>query len=86
LSGKGLPENCNDYLAQWHKLEQKVITGNLWCGRHVLVIDGTSVSMPDIFLNQKLILNPAVKQLAVAFLLLKIEPYSVSQALPYLIS
>lgn len=34
------------------KLEQKVTTGNLWCGRHVLVIDGTSVSMPDTFLNQ----------------------------------
>ena len=35
-----------------HNLEQKVTSQHLWCGRHVKVIDGTSVSMPDTFLNQ----------------------------------
>jgi hypothetical protein len=33
-------------------LEDKVTTEDLWCGRHVKVIDGSSVSMPDTVENQ----------------------------------
>ena len=34
-------------------LEEQVRNEHLWCGRHVKVIDGTSVSMPDTVSNQK---------------------------------
>ena len=34
-------------------LEEQVRNKHLWCGRHVKVIDGTSVSMPDTVPNQK---------------------------------
>lgn len=33
-------------------LENKTTTERLWCGRHVKVVDGSSVSMPDTPLNQ----------------------------------
>ncbi len=34
------------------KLEYKTTKAHLWCGRHVLVVDGSTVSMPDPHLNQ----------------------------------
>jgi len=34
-------------------LEKKISSENLWCGRHVKVIDGSTVSMPDTPENQK---------------------------------
>lgn len=34
-------------------LEQKIKKEHLWCGRHVKVIDGSTVSMPDTQENQK---------------------------------
>ncbi|EKF04507.1 putative transposase [Tolypothrix sp. PCC 7601] len=34
-------------------IEEKVTTEHLWCGRNVLVIDGSTVSMPDTAENQK---------------------------------
>ncbi len=34
-------------------LEEKATAEYLWCGRHVKVIDGSSVSMPDTVENQK---------------------------------
>lgn len=34
-------------------LEEKVTTEDLWCGRNVKVIDGSTVSMPDTVENQK---------------------------------
>ena len=34
-------------------LSEKVTTEYLWCGRHVKVIDGSTVSMPDTVENQK---------------------------------
>jgi len=40
-------ESAIDYLVQSHKLGKKVTTEHLWCGRHVKVIDGSTVSMPD---------------------------------------
>jgi hypothetical protein len=33
-------------------LEKKATTEHLWCGRHVFVVDGSTVSMPDTPLNQ----------------------------------
>ncbi|WP_375470265.1 hypothetical protein [uncultured Nostoc sp.] len=35
------------------RLEEKVGTEYLWCGRNVLVIDGSTVSMPDTVENQQ---------------------------------
>lgn len=54
------------------KLEQKVITKNLWCGRHVLVIDGTSVSMPDTFSNQLAYPQPSSQAVGCGFPIAKI--------------
>ncbi len=34
-------------------LEKQVTSEHLWCGRHVKVIDGSTVSMPDTPLNQE---------------------------------
>jgi hypothetical protein len=34
-------------------LEKKATTEHLWCGRHVKVIDGSTVSMPDTPENQE---------------------------------
>lgn len=34
------------------QLEHKTTNENLWCGRHVLVVDGSTISMPDTPLNQ----------------------------------
>lgn len=33
-------------------LEKKTAPEHLWCGRHVKVVDGSTVSMPDTLLNQ----------------------------------
>lgn len=33
-------------------LEKKTSVEHLWCGRHVKVVDGSTVSMPDTSLNQ----------------------------------
>ncbi len=34
-------------------IEKQVSSDHLWCGRHVKVIDGSTVSMPDTSMNQK---------------------------------
>lgn len=34
------------------KLERKTTKEHLWCGRHVKVVDGSTVSMPDTLKNQ----------------------------------
>lgn len=34
-------------------LEKKTTNEHLWCGRHVKVVDGSTVSMPDTALNQE---------------------------------
>lgn len=51
---KRLPERLLQQLfgTVAHNLEQKVTSQHLWCGRHVKVIDGTTVSMPDTSCNQ----------------------------------
>lgn len=51
---KRLPEKLLQQLFSTvgQNLEQKATPQHLWYGRHVLVIDGTTVSMPDTCLNQ----------------------------------
>jgi hypothetical protein len=64
-------------------LEQKVITGNLWCGRHVLVIDGSTVSMPDTLLNQKAYPQHSSQAVGCGFPIAKIGAlFSIAKALP----
>ncbi len=46
-----LLENLFSQAAQ--NIEEKVTREHLWCGRKVLVIDGSTVSMPDTVDNQK---------------------------------
>lgn len=53
-------------------LEQKVTTEHLWCGRHVLVIDGSTISMPDTLLNQKAYPQPSNQALGCGFPIAKI--------------
>ncbi|MFN6496324.1 MAG: IS4 family transposase [Nostoc sp. DedQUE01] len=50
-----LPENLLEKLFNYsaQSLEEKVTQEHLWHGRNVLVIDGSSVSMPDTVENQK---------------------------------
>ncbi|MEJ6480691.1 IS4 family transposase [Nostoc punctiforme UO1] len=45
-----LLENLFNYSTQI--LEEKVTPEHLWCGRNILVIDGSTVSMPDTIENQ----------------------------------
>lgn len=58
---KRLPENLLQRLfcqvAQG--LENQVTSEYLWCGRHVKVIDGSTVSMPDTPVNQKAYPQPS---------------------------
>ena len=51
---KRLPEKLLQQLfgTAGRNLEEKVTSQHLWCGRHVKVIDSTTVSMPDTCLNQ----------------------------------
>ena len=53
-------------------LEQKVTTQHLWCGRHVKVIDGTTVSMPDTCLNQLAFPQPTNQSSGCGFPIAKI--------------
>jgi hypothetical protein len=53
-------------------LEQKVTTQHLWCDRHVLVIDGSTISMPDTLLNQKAYPQPSSQAFGCGFLIAKI--------------
>lgn len=49
-----LPENLLQRLFSnvGQKLENQVRPEYLWCGRHVKVVDGSTISMPDTPLNQ----------------------------------
>jgi hypothetical protein len=53
-------------------LSQKVTTEQLWCGRNVLVIDGSTVSMPDTALNQKAYPQPKTQKAGCGFPIAKI--------------
>ena len=69
-----LPENLLQRLFSTvaKNLEQKVTTQNLWCGRHVLVIDGSTISMPDTLLNQKAYPQPSSQAFGCGFPIAKI--------------
>lgn len=54
------------------KLEQQVSPEQLWCGRHVKVIDGSTVSMPDTPMNQKAYPQPSSQAEGCGFPLAKI--------------
>jgi hypothetical protein len=53
-------------------LSEKVATENLWCGRNVKVIDGSSVSMPETIENQKAYPQPKSQKLGCGFPIAKI--------------
>jgi len=53
-------------------LEKQVTTDHLWCGRHVKVVDGSTVSMPDTPLNQKAYPQPSSQAAGCGFPLAKI--------------
>ncbi len=54
------------------KLEEKVVSEYLWCGRHVKVIDGSTVSMPDTVENQKAYPQPKSQKPGCGFPIAKI--------------
>ena len=53
-------------------LEEKVTTENLWCGRNVKGIDGSTVSMSDTTENQKAYPQPSSQKLGCGFPIAKI--------------
>ncbi len=53
-------------------LEEKVTTEYLWCGRNVLVIDGSTVSMPDTLENQEAYPQPKSQKAGCGFPIAKI--------------
>ncbi|MFN6455600.1 MAG: IS4 family transposase [Nostoc sp. EfeVER01] len=69
-----LPETLLQKLFQQsgQKLEQKVTTEYLWCGRNVKVIDGSTVSMPDTLENQKVYPQPSTQASGCGFPIAKI--------------
>jgi hypothetical protein len=69
-----LPENLLQRLFSTvaQNLEQKATTEHLWCGRHVLVIDGSTISMPDTLLNQKAYPQPSSQAFGCGFPIAKI--------------
>jgi hypothetical protein len=53
-------------------LEEKVTAEHLWCGRHVKVIDGSTVSMPDTIQNQSAYPQPKTQKAGCGFPIAKI--------------
>jgi len=53
-------------------LENQVTSEHLWCGRHVKVIDGSTVSMPDTCVNQKAYPQPSSQAEGCGFPIAKI--------------
>ncbi|WP_265276716.1 IS4 family transposase [Nostoc sp. KVJ3] len=54
------------------RLEEKVGTEHLWCGRNVMVIDGSTVSMPDTIENQEEYPQPKTQKPGCGFPIAKI--------------
>jgi hypothetical protein len=54
------------------ELEKQVTSEHLWCGRHVKVIDGSTVSMPDTPSNQKAYPQPSTQASGCGFPIAKI--------------
>lgn len=53
-------------------IEEKVTVKHLWCGRHVKVIDGSTVSMPDTVENQEVYPQPKTQKAGCGFPIAKI--------------
>ena len=53
-------------------LEEKVTIEHLWCGRHVKVIDGSTISMPDTVENQSAYPQPSNQKPGCGFPIAKI--------------
>jgi len=53
-------------------LQDKVTQEHLWCGRHVKVIDGSTVSMPDTLTNQQAYPQPSSQAPGCGFPIAKI--------------
>lgn len=64
-----LPENLLQRLFSnvGQKLENQARPEQLWCGRHVLVVDGSTISMPDTPLNQAAYPQPSSQALGCGF-------------------
>lgn len=71
---KRLPEKLLQRLFSQvaQNLENRVTSEDLWCGRHVKVIDGSTVSMPDTPLNQKAYPQPSSQAEGCGFPIAKI--------------
>ena len=71
---KRLPEELFFLLFQSvaSSLEEKASFQYLWCGRHVKVIDGSTVSMPDTVESQKAYPQPSSQKLGCGFPIAKI--------------
>lgn len=71
---KRLPEKLLEKLLSFvaQKLQSQVMLEQLWCGRHVKVIDGSTVSMPDTTLNQKAYPQPTSQKPGCGFPIAKI--------------
>ncbi|MBD2200468.1 MULTISPECIES: IS4 family transposase [Calothrix] len=69
-----LPEKLleNLFIQAAQNLSKKVTTEHLWCGRNVLVIDGSTVSMPDTVENQKEYPQPQTQNPGCGFPIAKI--------------
>ena len=64
-----LPEKLLEQLfgQSAQNLEEKVTAEHLWCGRHVKVIDGSTVSMPDTLENQSAYPQPKAQKAGCGF-------------------
>ena len=69
-----LPENFLEKLfgQAAQSLEGKVTSEDLWCGRNVKVVDGSTVSMPDTIENQKAYPQPKSQKPGCGFPIAKI--------------
>lgn len=69
-----LPEKLLEHLFghSAQNIEEKVATEHLWCGRNVLIIDGSTVSMPDTVENQKAYPQPTSQKAGCGFPIAKI--------------
>lgn len=53
-------------------LENKVTPEYLWCGRHIVIVDGSTVSMPDTAKNQQAYPQPSTQSPGCGFPIAKI--------------
>lgn len=74
LARSRLPEKFLEKLFEQagESLSGKVRREDLWCGRNVKVIDGSTVSMPDTIENQKAYPQPKSQKLGCGFPIAKI--------------